>query len=56
MSCGPVPPSLPVVYVSVTSSTLVFAAAFISWFNSLPTVLPARIGVLWNDGGTLAKS
>ncbi|MDN8066199.1 hypothetical protein [Burkholderia vietnamiensis] len=33
-----------------------FAAAMLTWFNSLPTTLPATSGVLWNNGGTLAQS
>lgn len=31
-------------------------AAFVAWFNSLPTALPATPGVFWNNGGTLAQS
>jgi len=27
-----------------------------TWFNALPTSLPATSGVLWNNGGTLAQS
>lgn len=33
-----------------------FAAQMLTWFNSLPTSLPGTAGVLWNNGGTLAKS
>lgn len=33
-----------------------FEAAMLAWFNSLPTILPATSGVLWNNGGTLAQS
>lgn len=33
-----------------------FALAMLAWFNSLPTSLPAQQGILWNNGGTLAKS
>lgn len=29
---------------------------YITWFNSLPTSLPASAGVLWNNGGILSKS
>lgn len=34
----------------------IFSALMLAWFNSLPTTLPATSGVLWNNGGTLAKS
>lgn len=33
-----------------------FNALMLAWFNSLPTALPGTAGVLWNNGGTLAKS
>jgi hypothetical protein len=33
-----------------------FAALMLTWFNSLPTVLPGTPGILWNNGGTLAQS
>jgi hypothetical protein len=33
-----------------------FGAAFLAWFNTLPTSLPASTGLFWNDGGTLAQS
>jgi hypothetical protein len=33
-----------------------FAAAFLAYFNSLPTTLPGTAGVMWNNGGTLAQS
>lgn len=33
-----------------------FNALMLAWFNSLPTALPGAAGVLWNNGGTLAKS
>lgn len=39
-----------------TGSSAQFSAAMLAWFNSLPTTLPAQSGVLWNNGGTLAKS
>jgi hypothetical protein len=32
------------------------SAFMLTWFNSLPTSLPATAGVLWNNGGTLAQS
>jgi hypothetical protein len=28
----------------------------VTWFNSLPTTLPATPGVLWNNMGTLSQS
>ena len=34
----------------------VFAALMLTWFNALPTTLPATAGVLWNNGGTVAQS
>ena len=33
-----------------------FAAAFLAYFNALPTTLPGTAGVIWNNGGTLAQS
>jgi hypothetical protein len=33
-----------------------FGAAFLAWFDTLPTSLPASTGSFWNDGGTLAQS
>jgi hypothetical protein len=33
-----------------------FAAAFLVYFNALPTTLPGTPGVMWNNGGTLAQS
>jgi hypothetical protein len=33
-----------------------FNALMLAWFNSLPTTAPGTAGVLWNNGGTLAKS
>lgn len=33
-----------------------FAAAFLAYFNALPTALPGTAGVIWNNGGTLAQS
>ena len=33
-----------------------FGAAMLTWFNSLPTTLPATSGVLWNNGGVLSQS
>lgn len=33
-----------------------FGLAMTSWFQALPTTLPATSGVLWNNGGTLALS
>jgi len=33
-----------------------FSAAMVTWFNSLPTTLPATPGVLWNNMGTLSQS
>jgi hypothetical protein len=27
-----------------------------TWFNALPTTLPATAGKFWNNGGTLAQS
>ena len=33
-----------------------FGQAFLTWFNALPTTLPATAGVPWNNGGTLAVS
>lgn len=37
-------------------STSVFGSLYSTWFNSLPTTLPASTGVLWNNGGLLSKS
>ncbi|QGZ66259.1 hypothetical protein [Paraburkholderia acidisoli] len=37
-------------------STSVFGTLYASWFNSLPTTLPATSGVYWNNGGVLSKS
>ncbi len=34
----------------------VFAAAFLTYFNALPKTLPGTVGVIWNNGGTLAQS
>ena len=56
MSCGPLPPALIVVYVSITASTFNFDIAFDAWFNTLPTTLPYKPNVLWNNAGVLAKS
>ena len=33
-----------------------FAALMLTWFNGLPTTLPAAAGVLWNNGGSVAQS
>lgn len=33
-----------------------FASQMLTWFNSLPTTLPASSGILWNNSGTLAQS
>lgn len=33
-----------------------FSIAMLAWFNALPTTLPAQAGILWNNGGTIAKS
>ncbi|WP_080752262.1 hypothetical protein [Burkholderia gladioli] len=38
----------------MSSST--FGSLYLTWFNSLPTTLPASAGVLWNNGGVLSKS
>ncbi|WP_309601184.1 hypothetical protein [Burkholderia multivorans] len=37
-------------------STSTFGTLYASWFNSLPTTLPATSGVFWNNGGVLSKS
>lgn len=37
-------------------STSTFGSLYLTWFNSLPTTLPASAGVLWNNGGILSKS
>lgn len=37
-------------------STTTFGTLMLAWFNSLPTTIPGSSGVLWNNGGTLAKS
>jgi hypothetical protein len=36
--------------------TSTFGTLMLAWFNTLPTTLPGSTGVLWNNGGTLAKS
>lgn len=41
---------------SVTQTAAAFAASMLTFFNALPTSLPGSAGVLWNDGGILAKS
>lgn len=33
-----------------------FANAMLTWFNSLPTEMPAEAGKLWNNGGVLSQS
>lgn len=33
-----------------------FNAAYLAWFATLPTALPATPGVAWNNGGTVAVS
>jgi len=43
LASQPIPPTL-------------FAAAFLAYFNALPTSLPGTAGVIWNNGGTLAQS
>lgn len=41
---------------NISLSPAVLGPAILVWFNTLPTVLPATPGVLWNNGGTLAQS
>ena len=39
-----------------SNAASVFGAAFMNWFNGLPTTLPAVAGKPWNNGGTLSIS
>ncbi|MDE2342908.1 MAG: hypothetical protein KGL63_05865 [Betaproteobacteria bacterium] len=41
---------------TVTIPTPSMSTLNTAWFNSLPTTLPSSAGVLWNDGGMLARS
>lgn len=40
----------------LTLTPAILGPAVLAWFNTLPTVLPAATGILWNNGGTLAQS
>jgi hypothetical protein len=41
---------------SVVQSASSFSSSMTTFFNALPTTLPASSGVLWNNGGILSKS
>jgi hypothetical protein len=41
---------------SITVSTSSFSSSMTTFFNALPTTLPATSGVLWDNGGILSKS
>ena len=49
-------PPVNLVAVNVLTSTFDFNISMLAWVNSLPTVLPVTPGVMWMDGGVLARS
>lgn len=49
-------PPVNLVVVNVLTSTFDFNTSMLAYVNSLPTVLPLTSGVMWMDGGVLARS